>query len=64
MFLRNVGSHTDYTVLYLRRWQHSVVSQVGAGWIATSPTNLQVSYTYEYTAEKYEYLQATLTVED
>jgi hypothetical protein len=23
MFLRNVGSHTDHTALYLRRWQHS-----------------------------------------
>jgi hypothetical protein len=23
MFLRNVSSHTDYTALYFRRWQHS-----------------------------------------
>jgi hypothetical protein len=22
MFLRNVGSHTDLTALYARRWQH------------------------------------------
>jgi hypothetical protein len=26
--LQNIGSHTDYTVLYPRKWQHSQLPQV------------------------------------
>jgi hypothetical protein len=29
-FLQNVGSHTDYTALYPRIWQHSYINLIGA----------------------------------
>jgi hypothetical protein len=40
LFLRNMGSHTDYTTLHPTRWQHSYLPQ----WEPQIPLNVQSCY--------------------